>query len=103
MKIVKAKVLVDHIVRFHLDNGTYVDRDFSLLSGEVFDPIWKDPKKFKQVRVVGGCPTWPGEVDFCPDAVLRGGFGRKQPVRFALIGRGGSLHSGKGVRQLTFR
>jgi hypothetical protein len=103
VKIVKAKVLVDHIVRFNLDNGTYVDRDFSMLSGEVFDSIWKDPKKFKKVRVIGGCPTWPNDVDFCPDAVLWGRFGKKQPARFALIGRGGSLHSGRGVKQLTIR
>jgi hypothetical protein len=38
MKIVRARVLVDHIVRFYLDDGTHVDRDFALVRGEVFRP-----------------------------------------------------------------
>jgi len=63
MKIVRAKVLVDHIIRFHLDDGTYVDRDFAFVKGKVFDPIMKDPKKFKQIRVRDGEPYWPGDVD----------------------------------------
>jgi hypothetical protein len=94
MRIVRAKVMVDHIVRFYLDDGTHVDRDFSLIHGGVFESTWKDPKKFRRVRVVDGHPTWPGELDFCSDAVLRGGLGKRRPPEFAIIGPRGTLLSG---------
>lgn len=88
MKIIKAKVLVDYIVRFWLDNGHYVDRDFSLVRGPVFDPIWNDRRKFRRVRIVDGVPTWPGKVDFCADAVLRGGPRGRIPRRATIAGAG---------------
>jgi hypothetical protein len=100
MKIVRARALVDHIVRFHLDDGTYVDRDFAFVHGDVFETIMKDPKLFAQIRVVDGHPSWPGEVDLCPDAVLRGRIGRGRPMKFAVIGAGGTLWPGKGVTSL---
>ena len=100
MKIVRAKVLVDHIIRFHLDDGTYVDRDFAFVKGKVFDPIMKDPEKFKQIRVRDGEPYWPGDVDLCPDAILRGGIGKGRPEKFATIGIMGTLWSGRGVTSL---
>jgi hypothetical protein len=28
-----------------------------------------DPKKFRQVSVVGGAVTWPGELDLAPDVM----------------------------------
>lgn len=28
-----------------------------------------DPEKFRQVTVVGGAVTWPGELDLAPDAM----------------------------------
>jgi len=99
MKIVRAEVLYDYgyIVRFHLDNGGYVDRDFSLVHGGVFNPIIKDRKLFKKIRVRGGCPSWPNDVDLCPDAILRGGISRGRPAKFAIIGPRGTLISGRGV------
>ncbi len=106
MKIIKAKVLHDYgwIVRFWLDNGTHVDRDFAFVSGPVFDPIWKDRRRFKSVKIVDGYPTWRGPddsiVELCPDAVLRGGIGRGRPMKFAIIGPAGTLISGRGVKSL---
>ena len=34
----------------------------------VFEPL-KDPKEFRQVRIVDGVVTWPGELDLAPDAM----------------------------------
>jgi hypothetical protein len=37
--------------------------------------------------VAGGSPSRPGELDFCPDVVLRGGLAGRVP-RFAFVGPG---------------
>jgi hypothetical protein len=100
MKITRARVVSGHIVRFYLDDGTSVDRDFSLVCGEVWDPLLSDPRKFRQVRVKDGHPYWPGDVDVCPDAILRGKIGRGRPPKFATIGARGTLWSGRGVTSL---
>jgi hypothetical protein len=34
----------------------------------VFERL-KDPNEFRQVRVVDGVVTWPGELDLAPDAM----------------------------------
>ena len=34
----------------------------------VFEKL-KDPKKFRQVMIVDGVVTWPGELDLAPDAM----------------------------------
>jgi ATP-dependent Zn proteases len=87
VKITRARVLHAHVVRFRLDNGRHIDRDFSLVEGGVFTETWNNPKKFSKVFVVDGCPSWPGELDFCPDVILRGGPKGRVP-RFAFVGRG---------------
>jgi hypothetical protein len=66
-------VLHDHVVRFRLDNGKHIDRDFSLVEGSVFTETWNNPKKFSRIFIVDGHPSWPGELDFCADVILRGG------------------------------
>ena len=100
MKITSAKVFDGYIIRFHLDDGTYVDRDFAFVNGGVFEPIKRDPKLFAKIFVRDGYPSWPGEVDLCPDAILRGGLGRGRPAKFAIIGPRGTLISGKGVKTI---
>lgn len=30
-----------------------------------------DPEQFRQVKVIGGAVTWPGELDLAPDAMHR--------------------------------
>lgn len=87
MKITQARVLHDHVVRFRLDDGRLIDRDFSLVEGGVFTETWNNPGKFSKVFVVDGHPSWPGELDFCRDVVLRGGTEGRVP-RFAFVGRG---------------
>lgn len=34
----------------------------------VFEKL-KDPKEFRQVKVVDGVVTWPGDLDLAPDAM----------------------------------
>lgn len=103
MKIVRARVFDGYIVRFHLSDGTHVDRDFAFVRGGVFDPIMRDRKLFAKIRVHDGFPSWPGEVDLCPNAILRGGMGRRRPAKFAIIGPRGTLISGRGVRSVFAR
>jgi hypothetical protein len=102
MNIVGARVVVDRIVRFELDDGRQVERDFSLVRGPVFDRAWRTQEKFNQVKIVGGVPTWPGEVELCPDAVLRGGTRGRIP-RSAIVSSGNRLLSSVPVRELVLR
>lgn len=44
-----------------------VEFDNSFFYG-VFEKL-KDPKEFRQVKVVAGVVTWPGELDLAPDAM----------------------------------
>ena len=98
MRIVKAKVLVDFIVRFWLDDGRTIDRDFSLVRGSAFKAVWRSPRKFRQVRVVQGSPTWPGDLDFAPECILRSG-GRGPILKNAIVGDGRLLPA-RGVTSL---
>ncbi len=75
------------MVRFRLSDGRSIDRDFSLVEGGVFAETWADPKKFAKVFVAGGSPSWPNELDFCADVILRGGLKGRVP-RFAFVGPG---------------
>ena len=101
MQITRARALDGYIVRFHLSDGTYVDRDFAFVRGGVFDPIMKDRRLFSKIKVRDGYPSWPGEVDLCPNAILRGGLGRGRPAKFAIVGARGTLISGKGVKTVV--
>ncbi|MGO9665310.1 MAG: hypothetical protein ACLP66_18570 [Polyangia bacterium] len=87
MKILRSKAIRDRVVRFYLDTGRYIDRDFSLVENGVFTATWGDPKKFREISVAGGDPSWPGGLDFCPDVMLRGGIKGRVP-RFAFVGPG---------------
>jgi hypothetical protein len=98
MKITGARVFDGYIVRFRLSDGTHVDRDFAFVRGGVFTPIMRDRELFAKIRVRDGYPSWPGDVDLCPDAVLRGGINRRRPAKFAIIGPRGTLISGRGVK-----
>lgn len=103
LRILRAKVLsVGHVVEFTLSDRTKIERDFSNMSGPVIDPIWRDRKKFEKLKVVQGVPTWPGNVDFCPDAIIWGGFPSKRgkPLVRAKIRKNGRL-SRLGQREFT--
>jgi hypothetical protein len=90
VKITRAEPLEGHVVRFHLSDGRRVDRNFMFLRGGVFEKIWREPRRFRAVKVVEGVPTWPGGIDLDPGVVLRGFRKRKIP-RYAVVGQGGRL------------
>lgn len=90
VKIERVEFREGYVVRFWLSGGRCVDRNFLFLRGGVFEPIWRDPRKFRRLRIVGGVPTWPGGVDLCPDVVLRG-IGGGRMLRDAVVGQGGIL------------
>jgi hypothetical protein len=75
------------VVRFRLSDGRDIDRDFGLVEGGVFTATWADPRKFAEISVAGGSPSWPGELDFCADVILRGGLKGRVP-KFAFVGPG---------------
>jgi hypothetical protein len=89
-QIVSAKVLESYVVVFHLNDGRHVTRNFMFLRGGIFEPIWRDPRKFRRLKVVGGVPTWPGNVDLDPDVVLRG-LHKRKILRDAVVGQDGRL------------
>jgi hypothetical protein len=90
VKITRAEPREGYVVRFHLSDGRRVDRNFMFLRGGVFEKIWRDPRRFRSIKVVGGVPTWPGGVDLDPGVVLRG-FGKGRIPRDAVVGQGGRL------------
>jgi hypothetical protein len=97
-RLLKAKVLRDRVVEYTLTDGRKIQRDFSLVTGGVFSSRkWTDPKNFAKARVVGGEPCWPGELDFCPDVILRGGLRGRVPA-FAFVGHGPDAGSLLGRR-----
>ena len=80
VQLAKAKVFRDRVVEYTLTDGRKIQRDFSLVTGGVFNSKrWTDPKNFAKATVKGGDPCWPGERDFCPDVILRGGLRGRVP------------------------
>lgn len=99
IKMTRVEFRGGYVVRFWLNNGRYVDRDFMFLRGGVFERIWKDPRKFRRLRIVDGRPTWPGDIDLCPDTVLRG-LDKGKILKNAVVGQGGGLIPATLVRKL---
>lgn len=70
--VTSVEVLRDFFLRLSFDDGTTREVDVDeLLRGPVFEPLRKDPKLFRQVRVEGGTTVWPNGADIDP-AVLHG-------------------------------
>lgn len=70
-KIVACKVLENYRVWLRFDDGVEGEADFSAHAGQgVFAP-WTDYGFFGQAAIAehGRTLTWPGELDFCADAL----------------------------------
>lgn len=65
------KIISDDTIRVDFEDGIEGEVNFrpSFFRG-VFAHL-KDPEKFREVGVVGGAVTWPGELDLAPDAMHR--------------------------------
>jgi hypothetical protein len=71
IKIVAAKVLEGYRVWLRFEDGTEGEVDFSAHVGKgVFAP-WSDYTFFHRAAIggQGRVLTWPGELDFCADAL----------------------------------
>jgi hypothetical protein len=71
VKIISFKVLDNYQVWLRFDDGVEGEAEFSGLVGKgVFAP-WTDYGFFRQAGIGehGRTLTWPGELDFCADAL----------------------------------
>ncbi len=75
-KIIRAITLKDRLVRLEYADGATVDVDFTpiIRQGGVFESLKRD-EVFKRLTVAsnGRSISWPGEVDFCADALWMAG------------------------------
>ena len=70
MKITGAKALPGYRLELRFDNGECGVVDLSEFVGRGVCAAWEQPGVFEQVTVTGeGAVEWPGEIDFCPDAL----------------------------------
>jgi len=79
IKIVAARVLDDYRVWLRFADAAEGEVDFSAQAGKgVFAP-WTDYEFFRRAAIgeQGRTLTWPGEIDFCADALWLQITGRK--------------------------
>lgn len=72
VRVSSVEPLHDFVVRLGFTDGTVRDLDLeSFLWGEVFDPLVKDIKLFRQVAVDEelGTIVWPNGADLDPDVL----------------------------------
>ena len=57
-------------VRITFKNGVQKEIDLEkFLRGEIFEPIRKDPKMFRAIKVIGGTIGWENGADIDPDVL----------------------------------
>lgn len=70
MRITHAKPLEEFRLELTFDNGESGVVDMSSYAGRGVCAAWKQLGEFEKVKVTeDGAVEWPGEVDFCPDAL----------------------------------
>ena len=69
--VTEVKVIDDYAIHVRFKDGLEGDVRFgpNFFRG-VFSHL-VDPHRFRDVGVVGGAVTWPGELDLAPDAMHR--------------------------------
>jgi len=101
VRAVSARVKgFDVILR--LSDGTFIERDFSLVRGGVLDRIHRKNGLDPRVRIARGALIWPGEIDFDLDTIVWGYPRRgRRPIKRAMIGEQGTLIPSPIVRELA--
>jgi len=70
MRITKVAPLAGFRLELCFDNGESGVVDLSSYVGRGVCAAWAEPGVFEQVTVTPeGAVEWPGEIDFCPDAL----------------------------------
>jgi hypothetical protein len=78
MEIAKAKALPGYRLELKFSTGECGVVDLSDFVGHGVCKTWEEPRVFEQVRVTAeGAVEWPGEIDFCPDALYLRMTGKK--------------------------
>ena len=75
IRVKSVRVLDGLQVRLVFTDGTEKTVDLSpYLHGPIFDPLKRDPAKFRQVKVDPelGTIVWPNGADVCPDVLFHG-------------------------------
>ncbi len=70
-----VRVLERFEVRLVFSDGSEKTVDLApFLQGPIFDPLRKDPSRFREVRVDPelGTIVWPNGADVCPDVLYHG-------------------------------
>ncbi len=80
VRIKKVVPLEGFRLRLTLTDESVVERDIAdLLIGPIFEPIRRDPGRFREVRVEEGSVVWPNGADLCPDVLIWGGPPPQEP------------------------
>lgn len=92
MRAISARVK-NLSVFLKLNDGSVVERDFSLCRGPALDRIHRGNRLDPRVRIRDGRLSWPHEIDFELDLILWGWphTKRGRPLKRAVVGCGGSL------------
>jgi hypothetical protein len=88
MQITKAKALPGYRLELQFDNGEGGVVDLSEFVGRGVCAAWENRSVFEQVTITAdGAVEWPGEIDFCPDALYLRMTGKKPEELFVLLRR----------------
>lgn len=83
MRITDAKALPEFRLELRFDNGESGVVDLSEFVGRGVCAAWEQPGVFERVAVTAeGAVEWPGEIDFCPDALYLRMTGQRPEVVF---------------------
>lgn len=70
VRVRAAEPLEGFKVRVEFEDGTRKQIDLEpYLHGPIFEPIRKDPTKFRSLKVEDGAITWDGGADIDPDVL----------------------------------
>ena len=70
MKVTRAIALTDYHLELHFENGETGTVDMSEFVGKGVCAAWENTSVFEQVAVTTeGAVAWPGDIDFCADAL----------------------------------
>ncbi len=86
MNITHVKPLPGYRLELRFDNGESGVVDLSEFVGCGVCAAWAQPGVFEQVTVTSeGAVEWPGEIDFCPDALYLRMTGKKPEDLFPTL------------------
>ena len=89
-KIVARKVLERYRVWLRFEDGVEGEADFSAYAGPGVFTSWTDYGFFRQAAIGehGRTLTWPGELDFCADALWLQVTGKRAEELFPNVRQG---------------